>query len=152
MTRGKPLGISARASNSDRCLDFPADALIFLYSDGLLEARGHVGLMFEMDGLSAQLADRSPNPGADNLSGLPAKFQVRTALSLHDDLIPPLVAPLISKSSGAPPGGCQWSGAAPIVGTAPSHFGPKVSALRSPYMVAGAAWESTTVVVSKSSP
>ena len=105
MTRGKPLGISARASNSDRCLDFPADALIFLYSDGLLEARGHVGLMFEMDGLSAQLADRSPNPGADNLSGLPAKFQVRTALSLHDDLIPPLVAPLISKSSGAPPGG-----------------------------------------------
>jgi len=88
VTRGKPLGISARVSNSDRCLDFPADAFIFLCSDGLLDVRGHVGLVYEMDGLSASLADRSPKPGADNLSGLPAKFQVRTTLSLHDDLIP----------------------------------------------------------------
>ncbi len=85
-SRGKPLGISARAVYTDRRLDFPAEAYLFLYSDALTEARVPDGGMFGSEALQSLLDGRPDPSGSIRVPEIVSQFKARVCLPLMDDL------------------------------------------------------------------
>lgn len=85
-SQGMPLGISAKANYTDRRLDFPPGAYLFLYSDALIEARVPAGQMFGTDGLLS-LLNRPCEPGrSGHIPAILNQFKARACLPLEDDL------------------------------------------------------------------
>ncbi len=90
---GLPLGISKSATYKNREVDFPAGALLFLYSDALSETPDPEGEMLDEDGVMEMLKGALDH-GHAPLATLIERFRHRVNDAIPDDLTALLVSRL----------------------------------------------------------
>lgn len=85
-TVGTPLGLDKKARYANATLPFPPGSSLFIYSDGMSEAKGPNGHTLGEQSILDFLMVECVHPLAVDLDGTLARFRHKAALPLGDDL------------------------------------------------------------------